>query len=256
MQPERFHSKCPSIEQIIEAAKPGGSLELRASIRKRLNDCKISDDAVAGAKNFLQGCGYDFDALHDFLNKPVNLLKKNKRPAPVIKLFRVAATLAIVFVIINITRLLVQKQEPGSIVSRAVFYEPGLPSFAAISGNKYFLEMLSDYRMGDFKKGLTDYHLLSENTSVSQNDTINYFAGWLFYMNQQPDSASMCFNRAADLAGRYKSKAEFMEAVCLYLSGKKVIAKVKFKSVSNNLLNPYRHQADSLIENKILWKDQ
>jgi tetratricopeptide (TPR) repeat protein len=243
-------SGCPSFEEILKAAKPGASLTERNLIRSRLQECKSYDDvALLGIIKFLKEHEYDFDALYQFLDTPLKRAKKNKLVAINMKWLSVAAALVLLIGSIGYYTFQVS---PINTVRKSIFYEPGLPVFASLEGDKSFHELMSSFRTADAKTGLSFYHeLISKNL---QSDTLKYFGGWLYFQNQQFDSAVIAFDQVVQSnSAQYMSKAAYMQAVSVYISGDKENAQKLFGQILKDTLNPFSNKALGLLSNKSLW---
>ena len=251
MSLEKQHT-CPSLEEIIAAAKPEASAEIRTAIKTRLKFCMDSDEVLAGAIKFLEDHNYDFDALHQFLEMPVTFFDNKKKSPGIIIIKRFSVAAAIFIILGGVGWFYFFRQTPAKIVSNSVIYEPGLPVFASIQGNREFHELMSAFRMKDAITGLGYYHSLIRKELL--NDTLFYFGGWLYFLNEQEDSAALNFKKVTEIqSGIFQNKAEYMQAICLYLSNKKDESKQIFENIKRDKTNPYREKAISLLLNKKLW---
>ena len=252
MSLENQHTTYPTFEEIITASKPGVSAEHRASIKKRLTGDIPVDEAISGTIKFLEDHNYDFDALHQFLENPIILSNsKKKYPATIgFKKLSVAATILILLT--TSVWFYINRETTKKIMTKAIFHEPGLPVFASMQGNKEFHELMSAYKMQDTKTGLGYYYALISKEPM--NDTLNYFGGWLFYLNDQPDSAALNFNKVTEIKSAiYQQKAQYMLAVCLYLKGEKTESKLLFENIIQDKTNPYMENIVQLLADKRLW---
>ena len=251
MSPENLYI-CPSLEEIIKASKPDASTELRDAIKTRIQVCDPDDEIVAGAKNFLEDHSYDFDAMNSFLESPAFFSIRKKKPAVLTTIYKLSIAAVFLFVLAGAAWFYFLRETPEEIINKAVFYEPGLPVFASVQGDKEFHELMSAYRLKDAKSGLNYYHSLVIKEPL--NDTLNYFGGWLYFQNKQPDSAALSFEKTTLIKnGTYQHKAEYMQAICLYLSNKKDKAKLIFEEIWQDKMNPYNENVEILLNNKKLW---
>ena len=122
---------CPSLEEIIAASKPGVLLSNRESIQLRLKECTPDNEALLGVIRFLEDHNYDFDALHQFLDTPLNHSKNKKNTTKFLNIRMVSIAAAIILVIGG-TWYFNIKETPAKIIAKAVIYEPGLHVFASI----------------------------------------------------------------------------------------------------------------------------
>ena len=241
----------PTLEEIIIASKPDATDDYRAYIKSRLKGFETTDTALAGAILFLETHKYDFDALNAFLDLQFEF-HKNQKKIPVIQSVNFLTVAAIFLLFIGIGWFYNYNTYSERIITKSIIYEPGLPVFASISGNNEFHELMSAYRMQDTKTGFRYFHeLIFKEPS---NDTLNYFGGWLYYLNKQTDSAAISFKKVVELKSEaYQQKASFMLAICLYMNSKKAESKLVFQNISQDKTSTYKDSAANIIANKRLW---
>jgi hypothetical protein len=241
--PVNPHQSAPlGLPEILAAASPGASEKIRKEIRERLESCTSTDDAVIGAKKFLEDNGHDFDALYRFTAGGDMVRKKEPRSSW--QKYAVAASL-ICFVFMGWQYR--QKLKRHDRMTDIVFHEPGLPVFASMDGERDFHEMMNAFKMQDAKEGLT--YLNALKTRYAQRDTLAYFGGWLHYMRRDYDSAAYCFSIVAeDSTATYQHKAELMEAAALMLGGQRETAKDRLKSIQEDNDSPYKLEAEKIGE--------
>ena len=239
-----------SLAEIIAASRPDATIQERSSMKERISEyIPANDMALNGAIKFLEDTDYNFDELYSFLETPLVIkpLKSEEVKTINFRFFSYAAC----FILICISMwFFVIKSNSNTIVQRAAFYEPGLPVFASIQGNKEFNEMISSFRLNNTKEGLFHYHALLK--TETKNDTINYFAGWLYFNDHQYDSALLCFNNVENTS-IYTSKSKYLKGLSNYLNGDKKKAKSLLESISKEEQNIYSIKAKELIKNKRLW---
>jgi hypothetical protein len=239
-----------TFDDVIAASKPGVSLDVRESVKRKLENTFSNDEALEGVIKFLKNHNYNFDELYQFLDLAVDL-SDTKAPRKINYRF-VIATAASIVLVIGIVWLLLYKNKSNKEMTAAVFYEPGLPVFAAANGKKDFQELMSAYRMGDTKTGLDFYNRLIKKDVA--NDTLHYFGGWLFFMNKQPHLAMNDFKIAANtLNGSYRYKAEYMQAISCYIAGQKTESKQLFEKIQRDKLSPYQKDAKLLLSKSGFW---
>ena len=250
MSHEDKNTNPPTIEEVIAACNPGVSSEVRTSLKLKLHSSFPKDEALLGAIRFLEDTDYDFDALYEFLNVPIDLSIKK---APSSSNFKQALAIAAsIILILGIVWSVFYKNSVEKEIAEAAFYEPGPPVFATIGGEKDFHEMMSAYRMQDAEAGLKFYHKLIKKGP--QNDTLNYFGGWLYFINKQPDSAAIHFGITEKMIkGNYYYKAQFMEAISFYLDKQKSLSKQLFERIKIEKSSPYQKDAIHLLTEPNLW---
>ena len=253
MSLENQHIINPTLEEIMAAASPGFPMEERAALKKRLELYTPSDEVLSGAVKFLQDHDYDFDALYNFTEKPINLSVTQKQHSKIINFKKLAVAASILFVSVLAIWFSFFNNQSEKIINKAIINEPGLPVFASVQGNKEFHELMSAFRMKDAAGGLNYYRSLLKKEPL--NDTLNYFGGWLYYMNHQPDSAILAFEKVNQVASEiYEQKADYMLAICLYLNNKKTEARQHFENIVKDNSNPYKENALKLLSKKKLWQ--
>ena len=252
MSLENQHIINPTLEEIMAAASPGFSMEDRAALKKRLELFTPADEVLTGAVKFLQDHDYDFDVLYNFIEKPVNLSITQKQHSKVINFKNLAVAASILFVSVLAIWFSFFNDQSEKIISKAIINEPGLPVFASVQGNKEFHELMSAFRMKDAATGLNYYRSLNKKEPL--NDTLNYFGGWLFYMNHQMDSAEIGFEKVTQVTSEiYQHKAKYMLAICLYLNKKKTESQKLLENIMKDSSNPYKENASQLLSERKLW---
>jgi hypothetical protein len=253
MSPENPMIAPPSIDEIIEAAQPGASADLRKSILQRLRSADdIADEAVAGARDFLDDHGHDFEALHAFL-QPFDIIEKPRSDQSIWR--RLAPTMAAASILLMLTVsgwwyfLRTDKKE---IVNTLLFHEPGLPVFASLNGDRDFHEMMSDFRLGDVIAGLSHFHSLK--AKYPDSDTLAYFGGWFHYMLADYDSAAYEFSSLSGDASIYQQKAELMRAASLVLGNRLEESRSLLDSIISDPGHPFRKSALDMKDHRVLWK--
>lgn len=230
----------PSLDEILAAASPGASEEARKDIRERLRSCTPTDDAVAGARQFLEDTGYDFDALYRFTAAKPLSTKKSQGIAW--QRIAVAASL-MVFMLMGWQYL--QNMKRHQRMTDMVFYEPGLPVFASMGGDRDFHEMMTAFKMKDAQAGLKYLKMLQTRFAIK--DTLAYYGGWLYYMRHDYDSAAKYFSAVAqDTTATYQQKAELMAAAALMLGDRKEEAEALLKKLQSDGETPYKKEAENI----------
>lgn len=230
------------LPEILAAASPGASEKIRNEIRERLQSCTSTDDAVIGAKKFLEDNGYDFDELYRFTVG--RDMVKIKAPVSSWQKYAVAASL-ICFVFMGWQYR--QKLKRHDQMTDIVFHEPGLPVFASMDGERDFHEMMNAFKLQDAKEGLT--YLNALKTRHAQRDTLAYFGGWLHYIRRDYDSAAYYFSIVAeDSTATYQHKADLMSAAALMLGGQREKAEDRLKSIQEDNDTPYKLEAGKISD--------
>lgn len=251
MSADQSYSNCPSLEEILAAAEPGAPQDLRDAVRQRLQQYLPQDEALDGAIRFLQDHDYDFDALHEFLEAPFSGTRSHTRTVR-LQPAKLLGMAAIVAGIVLASWYYITQFQPNRQLAAAAFYEPGLPVYAGIGQQKMFQEMMSAYRGGETEEGLRLYRQLA--TKQPLNDTLQYFGGWLYYQCQQPDSAAMLFQQVTALSSEaFGYKAEYMQAISLYLCGKRSQARLQLEQIAARPNHAFAISAQRMLQEISHW---
>ena len=247
MSLQRHIPEPPVWEELSKAMASDAPPELREDIKARLKMTTPSDEAVLGARDFLEDNDYDFDALRKFVfpqDQPVNRMTDTKRTIPsIINRASVAAVLlaAMAYGGWNLRTEYRHRQ-----VTEEIFYEPGLPVFAGLSGDKIFHEMMTSFRLQESAEGLRYIDTLEQ--LYGRNDTLSYFAGWLHYFDNDYPSAARRFEEVGeDSASIYFEKSELITAASLLLDGRKKEAGVRLEAILKRKGHGYRKEAEGLL---------
>lgn len=252
MLPDKPYRTCPTLEEILAAAEPGASEQIRASVKQRLQAYLPQDEALDGAIRFLQDHAFDFDALHDFLAvsfkhsaaRPKQMKRKSNSSALLIA----ASTLLVVFS----SWYYLVRFKPDQTMAGAAIYEPGLPVYAGVGDSKAFNEMMSAYRSGDAAVGLPLFRELLK--TEANNDTLTYFGGWLYYLKGQTDSAAKLFGSvSASHSSTYADEAGYMQAISVYLNGQRSYARQLLQLIADDEKNKFAMQAKQALESVKHW---
>jgi hypothetical protein len=247
MSPQRHISEPPSWEELRKAMAADATPELRMEITARLKITTPSDEAVLGARDFLEDNDYNFDALREFIlpeDHPVAKPPTTSRPLRPL-FYRIAAAAAILATLVYGGSSL-QKAQRHREMTQKVFYEPGLPVFAGLGGDRIFHEMMTSFRLLESAEGLRYIDTLEQ--LYGRNDTLSYFAGWLHYFDKDYASAARRFEEVAfDSSSFYHEKSELMAAATLILDEKKDDARVRLERILKRPAYLYRKEAEGLL---------
>ena len=241
-----------TLEEIIKASKPGGTLKQRRLVKDKIIQSSYdnNNEAIKGAIRFLEDHNYDFDELHQFLKMPLVLNFNRNRVKN--KIHSNYFTVSVCIFLISVCVWFYQyKSNTNNLMIKYAIYEPGLPVFASIYGERKFNNLMSSFRLGEISKGLYYFHLL-QNKNI-KNDTLEYFGGWLYFENKQYDSAAICFNASKVINSVYCNRSIYMEAISLYVNGNKKNSQSILETIANDSTNEYNTKAHLLLKNRSLW---
>lgn len=235
----------------MSAMSPDTPDPLRMQLLERLRAGAPADEAVQGAKAFLEDNGYDWRTLQAFLSPTgTDGLRwmPTVRTATRRRAYATAAFLAALIIGITWWTNLPTRHE---VVSAAVFHEPGPPVFAGVAGEKPFNEMISAFRLEDPGKGLQQLRIL-EASGTGDQGVLSYFGGWFHYMRHDYDSAARRF-RGAAATHAYRYKAELMEAAALCLGRRFDSARTLLRRITADPGHPYPGEAAAILADDRLW---
>lgn len=244
---QRHMPEPPGWEALKKAMAPDAPPELREDVKARLRMTTPDDEAVLGARDFLEDNDYDFDALRAFVMPQVQTLAipptKARRLYPVF--YRTAAAASILAALIYGGSSL-QKEQRHREMTAKVFYEPGFPVFAGLGGDRVFHEMMTSFRLQESAEGLRYIDTLEQR--YGRSDTLSYFAGWLHYFDKDYAGAAQRFNEVAQNFGSvYHEKSELMTAAALLLDGKKEEARIRLEEILRKSGHGYRKEAEGML---------
>jgi hypothetical protein len=229
---------------------------LRAEIKNRLKLTTPSDEAMLGARDFLEDHDYDFDALRTFLKHDVDVpaTQVRFRGTPISRqlIYRISAA-AVVMIALLYGGWRFQGNQRHQRMSQAIFYEPGLPVFAGLGGDKIFHEMMTSFRLEESEQGLRYIDTLAQR--YGKSDTLSYYAGWFNYFNKDYLEAANRFESlATDSTSIYFEKSALMCAAAYCLEGRRDKAKELLDKIMSTTGHAYSAEAKALLEDHRFWE--
>ena len=247
MSLERHIPEPPGWEELKKAMAPDAPPELREDVKARLKLTTPADEAVLGARDFLEDSNYNFDALRSFvfpMDQPVHRTSETKRLIPAI-VYRASAAAVLTAAMLYGGWSLRTDYRHRQVTDR-IFYEPGLPVFAGLGGERIFHEMMTSFRLQESAEGLRYIDTLEQ--LYGRNDTLSYYAGWLHYYDKNYAGAAQRFDEVGkDSASIYFEKSELMTAAALYLEGRLEEARSRLEEIMRNHGHGYRNEAEGLL---------
>ena len=244
----------PSWEELIKAMASDAPASLRAEIKNRLKMTTPSDEAMLGARDFLEDHDYDFDALRSFLkhdvDAPATQLRFRGTPISRQLIYRISAA-AVVMIGLLYGGWRFQGNQRHQRMSQAIFYEPGLPVFAGLGGDKIFHEMMTSFRLEESEQGLRYIDTLEQ--LYGKSDTLSYYAGWFNYFNKDyPEAAERFEALATDSTSIYFEKSALMCAAASCLEGRKEKARKLLINIISTPGHAYTAEAKTMLKDR-LW---
>jgi hypothetical protein len=248
MTQRRSISEPPTWEELLKAMAPDAQASLREEMKVRLKMTTSSDEAVLGARDFLEDHQYDFDALRQFISPELTEHKDltSQSPRRYFPLIYKISTAAAIIAGLFYGSILLQSERRHRQITESIFYEPGMPVFAGLGGDKIFHEMMTCFRLQESAEGLRYIDTLEQ--LYNRNDTLSYFAGWLHYFEKDYASAARRFKEVTEETGSvYHEKSELMTAASLLLADQKDAARVKLEAILKQSAHGYRKEAEDLL---------
>lgn len=257
MSQRRFISAPPTWEDLLKAMAPDASEGQREEMKNRLKMTTPSEESVLGVRDFLEDNNYDFDALRNFLgidpsviSRPeLSAIPSSRTAVPIlIRVTAAAALIAAIFLGGGMFRSELRHRR----MTETVFYEPGLPVFAGLGGDRLFHEMMTSFRLQESVEGLRYIDTLEQ--LYGQNDTLSYYAGWLHYFDKRYTDAAHRFDEVnRHDSSVYFDKSELMSAAALCLVGRKLLARTRLDGIMKKPSHRYRREAENLINDTSWW---
>jgi hypothetical protein len=240
----------PTWEELKAASERNASMELRMEIRHRLSVTTPEDEAVLGARDFLEDNDYNFDALRMFI-EPELPSNKNLPNRYYFFITRVAASVVLMLFLGyagNSFREALRHNSMGQII----FREPGIPVFAGINGDRLFYEMMSSFRLEESRQGLRYIDTLL--IKYPGNDTLTYYGGWFNYFQRDYNLAAERFLKVANDTGSvYQQKSDLMYAAAQCLDGRRDEALSMLRKIIEEPGHSYAQEARRMMSDRKWW---
>lgn len=240
----------PGWEELAKAFARDAPPELRKEMKIRLNLTTPDDEAVLGARDFLEDNDYDFDALRRFVT-PEQLEEKRSSGRIVPIIVRMAASVILLLFLAYAGSTFRDSLRHDS-MGQIIFREPGIPVFADISGDKLFYEMMSSFRLEESRQGLRYIDTLMQK--YPESDTLRYFAGWFNYFQRDYDLAAERFLAVANDTGSvYLEKSELMYAAAQCLEGRKEEARSMLRKIISKPGHKFATESRTMMSDQKWW---
>lgn len=254
MTQRRSISEPPTWEELLTAMASDASASLREEMKVRLKMTTSSDEAVLGARDFLEDHQYDFDALRQFISPEQTEHKDLTSKSPRLYfplIYKISAAAAIIAALFYGSMLLESERRHRQ-MTETIFYEPGLPVFAGLGGDRIFHEMMTCFRLQESAEGLRYIDTLEQQ--YGHNDTLSYYAGWLHYFDRDYAGAARRFEEVTQHPGSiYHEKSELMTAAALCLEGRRKESRSKLLDIQRKSGHAYQKEAMGLLTDGGWW---
>lgn len=114
--------------------------------------------------------------------------------------------------------------------------DPGLPALMSSSSNKLLDEAMHQYKIGNYENSILILERIK--SEIQSNDTIIYFLGICYLMDDSPEVAIKYF-KDVPASSSFNSAAKYNLAVCMYLLDNKSDARAIFKEIAKDKSSPY-----------------
>jgi hypothetical protein len=219
-------------------------------IRYRLSVTTPEDEAVLGARDFLEDNHYDFDALRIFI-EPERTSKKSRTDRLHYIVPRLAASVLLMAFLAYAGSSFRETLRHNS-MGEILFREPGIPVFAGIGGDRLFHEMMSSFRLEESGQGLRYIDTLMRK--YPGNDTLTYYGGWFNYFKHDYALAADCFLKVANDSGSvYQEKSDLMYAAAQCLEGRGDKALAMLRKIIGEPGHDYEEEARRMMTDSKWW---
>lgn len=212
---------------------------------KELLDYNGQNEILLGAKYFLIDNDHDLMKLNRFLNP-----KNKAKVIPLINsvFLRIAGAACIIVLLVSLWQLKNRKND--NIVKAVAPAEMGLPVFAGPNKQIIIQELMNEFRMGNYSEAKRIMKKLSMASNT--NDTINYFGGWVYYKENEPEIAISYLERV-EKESIFFFKSELLIGICYYLADNEDHSKRIFTNITNTRNHPYKGVAKILLQRTEIW---
>ncbi len=218
----------------------------RLRIFQLLKNYEGIDDALLGAKDFLETNNWDYLLLKNALHKTETRIDKIASRHTIVasskKIYLKYVALLIPIAIVSYFSL-------GTSPSIDDYYmaDPGLPNLMSTTSQNQWNHLMDLYQSNQFDKAYNYAVELEE--FKSKNDTAIYFKGVLAYELKKYTAASDDFKKIElDKKSIFNHNAEFRLGFSLLKSGNKTEAKQQFQKIALNIESPFTDEAKTILE--------
>lgn len=236
-----------TLEILLKSLADDFNATERDKIFEALKKEEPTDDALLGAKIFLEANDWDYNALKKALgtteNKIDTIVLDHKKRRNIKKNYHKYAAVLIPFVAIFGYFALNNSN------SIDVFYtkDTGLPNLMSNSSQNEWNQLMFDYKTDKLEKAYELAVAISERKV--QNDTASYFKGVVAYDLKKYEIANQEFKKVAlNSKSAFLYDAEYRLGFSLFQLDKKEAAKLQFKKIEANFESPYNSEATTILK--------
>lgn len=135
---------------------------------------------------------------------------------------------------------------PNLQIAQYEIREPGLPVLMSGVKNNSFDNAMNAYKTQNYSEAIG--LLQSIHNTKPQNDTINYFLGMVFYLENNTKAATPFFENVTDTLSSYYYKSEYQKGICYWKLGEINEAIRIFNTISSDTNNPFNAQSKEILQ--------
>jgi hypothetical protein len=249
-----FNNDCPSFQEILEVSKPETSEIKRSLMTSRLEKHNHESELLTGVWLFLSDHNFDYDLLYEFLN--LNdyhqlQIKKRTRQANNYTYKFVAAAAILIFGFI--TFFWYKDYAKSNAILKYAITDIGLPVFASSETESIHIlsnEMMSYYKAGKFIEALS----CIEKLASVQNDTLNYYAGLVYFNLRKYSLSSERMNLVnKDKTCIFSERAKFVNGLNQVMLGHKDTGKSVFMDLLKSEDNQVNDLSVAILKDESIW---
>ncbi|MGY6561269.1 MAG: tetratricopeptide repeat protein [Luteibaculaceae bacterium] len=197
-----------------------------------LKENDFEDEALQGAKLFLEDNKYDINKLREFLNfesfeseKITPLLKKKEVKIISINWYKAIAAVAASFIIGLLSYQLFFSFNP---VKEYKLNDPGLPVFMSSSSAKQFDEFMNAFKLGDYKLATQLSKTLNQD-----NDSVRYYTA-LSYLELNNLEQAQLNLKSISKTSKFKPQGNYTLSLIFWKKGDIETARNLLLEIQNN----------------------
>lgn len=248
------NDNCPSLQEILEVSKPETAEIKRSLMTSRLEKYNHESELLEGVWLFLLDNKFDYDLLYEFLHVDgFHNQKMQKSRGQIHNYYYKFAAIAAVFIFGFVTFLWYKDYLQSSAILKYSITDIGLPVFASSeteSKNILSNEMMSYYKEGKFTEALSCF----EKLESVQNDTLNYYAGLVYFnLSKYKLSSERMDLVSKDITCIFSERAKFVNGLNQLMLGNKDTGKSIFMETMNAKDSQVRDLSVAILKDESIW---
>jgi tetratricopeptide (TPR) repeat protein len=217
----------PELKKLIELLDAPDQLKIIIEKSRAYEDL---DASILGFIAMYDSLGGDCDKLKNQMaaNKSA-ILTKHVKPKKIMftqKFMRYAA----IFVVIGASSLFIYAYLVNNRIELSERYtDPGIPNFMSTEEHHEMSTIMFYYQKKDYQKA--NALIQAALKQKPSNDTLNYYASVLLYIDESGDSGMKGFEKLSNGNSGFKAKSKYYQGLILVEQGNYVLAIKRFKEV-------------------------